>query len=445
MKDEFDKLIDTAKNLELGAAEKESMKTALLSHTQENPVRIWNDARLNIKRQKSSFNILEALSLRPILLVKNMAIGLIIALLFSGGISFAAENALPGDILYPVKIGINEEVRSALTFDSEAKAHWSSRVVERRLEEAEELIAQGGLSADAREKIETNFEKHAENVREIVAQFETEKNLKAASDIESNFEVSLRAHENILNHIAESKADSGTEMRPIIERVRTNIAESTGSRMRLEANVEARTNGEFKAAAEGKLTAAENKIAEVKRFIEQSKNSVEAETAAEAESELNFAESAIMEGRTKIETEAYGEAFVLFQKALRIAQNAKLIMRAEKAFEIPIGIPSRGKNQDQFEIPIGIPGGNNSTDGDKNSPDDGVIFEIPIGLPSPIKKLPEESDGGSASSNVDSSGGGTPGGNISNGDTIIEIPIGTPGGDQRKNTNDSSGGNVKPQ
>ena len=348
MKDELDKIIDAAKNLELSAAEKQSIKTALLSHIEKSPVRAGAGMRLNIiKTQKPYLNILEALSLRPIF-IKNMAIGLIIALIFSGGVSFAAESALPGDILYPVKVGINEEVRGALMFDPEAKAGWNARIVERRLEEAETLAADGKLNAEARAKIESNFEAHAARVRERIVKFETEKNLKAASDIESNFETSLRAHENILNRIANKKTESENEMRPIIERVKTKIRESKEGRTRLEANVEARTNGEFKAAAEGKINAAENKIAEAKRFIEQNKDSVNAETAAKAEAELKLAETAIADGKIKAEAEAYGEAFVLFQKALRIAQNAKLIMQAEKTFNIEIGIPPlhlRGEGQ----------------------------------------------------------------------------------------------------
>ena len=339
MENELDKIINTAKKLGLGTAEKQSIKTALLSHLTKTPVRNSSAVRLNnIKQEKSSVNILDLLSLRPIF-AKNMAIGLIIALIFSGGVSFAAESALPGDVLYPVKVGINEEVRGAFTFNPEAKARWNSRVVERRLEETETLVASGNLNAEARAKIESNFEDHANRVREHIVRFETEKDLKAAADVGSNFETSLRAHENILSHLAENKSGSEAQTRPIIEKVRTKIKESAKARTRLEASVEARTNGEFKAAAEGKLGAAENKIAEAERFIEQNKDSVSAETAIKAEAELELAQTAIAEGKAKIEAEAYGEAFVLFQKVLRIAQNAKLVVQAEKTFEIEIGIP----------------------------------------------------------------------------------------------------------
>ena len=37
--------------------------------------------------------------------IRSMALTLILALFLGGGASYAAEAALPGDILYPVKIG----------------------------------------------------------------------------------------------------------------------------------------------------------------------------------------------------------------------------------------------------------------------------------------------------------------------------------------------------
>ena len=340
--------------MELGTAEKQNIKSALFLHIEKNPVRAGASQRLsNIKREKPRLNILEVLSLRPIF-IKNMAIALIIVLLVSGGASYAAEGALPGGVLYPIKVGINEEVVAALTFNSESKANWNARIAERRLEEAEELAAGGGLSADARAKIEANFDKHAERVQARIVRFETEKNLKAASDIGSNFETSLRAHENILNRIAENKTETEAEVKQILKKVKTKIKESEAERNRVEAKVEARTNGEFKAAAAGKMGAAENKITEARGFIGKNGGSVNTETAGKADAELKLAESAVTDGKTKMGVEAYGEAFVFFQKAIRIAQNAKLIMQAEKTFEIEIGIPSlhlRGEGQSKVVPP----------------------------------------------------------------------------------------------
>ena len=69
---------------------------------------------------------------------KFMPIFLIVTLLVSagGGVSIAAEGALPGDGLYPVKISINEKVVAAFSVSVDAAANWEARLAERRLEEA---------------------------------------------------------------------------------------------------------------------------------------------------------------------------------------------------------------------------------------------------------------------------------------------------------------------
>lgn len=55
-----------------------------------------------------------------------------------------AENTIPGDILYPVKVKFNEEVRSSLTFSPYQKVEWETVRLERRISEAQ-LLANAGL------------------------------------------------------------------------------------------------------------------------------------------------------------------------------------------------------------------------------------------------------------------------------------------------------------
>ena len=54
-----------------------------------------------------------------------------------------AENTVPGDILYPVKVKFNEEVRGSLTFSPYEKVEWETERLERRISEAQLLAAAG--------------------------------------------------------------------------------------------------------------------------------------------------------------------------------------------------------------------------------------------------------------------------------------------------------------
>lgn len=133
---------------------------------------------------------------------------LLIAVFVGGGVSFASENSLPGDLLYPVKVRVNEEVRAALTVSAEAKADWEARRAERRLEEAAELSSKGEFSVEKREKVESNFKRHVEKVRARIAELETKADLKAAADLSAKMEISLRVHEAILQNFMSSESDA---------------------------------------------------------------------------------------------------------------------------------------------------------------------------------------------------------------------------------------------
>lgn len=67
-------------------------------------------------------------------------------LLVTGGVSYAAEGALPGDLLYGVKVGVTESLMTALTPAGDAQADWQIEIAERRLHEAAELAHAGRLS-----------------------------------------------------------------------------------------------------------------------------------------------------------------------------------------------------------------------------------------------------------------------------------------------------------
>lgn len=88
--------------------------------------------------------------------------GMLIVVILGSGISFAAENSLPGELLYPVKLNFNEEVRSLTLFSEEEKTEWETRRAERRIEEGEKLFVKGNLNEEKRKEIEEAFTRHAD-------------------------------------------------------------------------------------------------------------------------------------------------------------------------------------------------------------------------------------------------------------------------------------------
>ena len=345
MDTDMQNIFRTLRRVGLSPAEKKSVRAGVALFMEQHPVRNIALARQRIEeRSKSAHSAYAEVSALQSLLsrLQPMFIALLIALVVGGGTSFAAESALPGDALYPVKVSINEEVGSFLAFSEEAQARFDTRRAEKRLEEAEQLTIKGRLDSETSASIESRFAAHAEALEEDAQAIAAKNDSRAAFEVHSNFEASLSAHERILAQLALKETDVRAVLEPLLLSVRTRLQTTARARSSAEADIRAKTNGEFKTAAEGKLGAAENKLREVRGFIERKKASVSADAHAKAEARLRAATEVIARGKTEMEAQTYGSAFASFEEASRIAQEAKLLLAAEERIGIEIDVPGIG-------------------------------------------------------------------------------------------------------
>ncbi len=282
------------------------------------------------------------------------AIIVIIALVLGGGASVAAEQATPGSLLYPVKVNINEGVIGALSFSAKAKADWDVRVTERRLEEAEELSAEGKLDADARAQIEENFQAHADRVHERISDFQARSDFNSAADVTANFVTSLRAHEAILERLALEHASEASEVGHIIVKVSEQESITAKERTKAEASASAQASPDVQAAAEGRMGAAENKIAEVKGFLDRIKASLTASAVASAEAQLAVADKFFADGKVKLDAKAYAEAFTLFGKAHEAAQAVKLMLDSSERLDLDIRMDTKSDTETKSTNSAGV-------------------------------------------------------------------------------------------
>ncbi len=127
-----------------------------------------------------------------------MVPALALVLVFGGAsTTAAAQGALPGDFLYPVKISVNEAIKVALATTPVAKAEVSAELAVRRVEEAEVLASRGQLTPEAGEKLAANFEVHADTAATLATELEGQ-DPDAATDLRTKLDSSLLAHGEIL-------------------------------------------------------------------------------------------------------------------------------------------------------------------------------------------------------------------------------------------------------
>lgn len=260
------------------------------------------------------------------------AIILLVALI-GGGFSAAAERSLPGDSLYPVKVELNENVRAWAAVSAEAEASLQTKLAERRLEEAEKLAVEGTLNADARAKIESEFDAHVQTYKQKLDEFEDKDSAKALS-VTSNFKNSLQTHVRIMEDIS-AGVDNETRahLNGLIDKARAERDNAVRDEEQLEAKVKAEARTYTQTAAQGKMKAAMNKIAEVKGFVDARKETMDDEAKANVEARIRLAEETLAQGKAQLDAGVYGEAFILFQESHNVAQQAKLLVRAKAEFE----------------------------------------------------------------------------------------------------------------
>lgn len=93
--------------------------------------------------------------------ISQFAVAPMAILLIFAGTAYAAAGSLPGDLLYPVKIHVNEPVEVAFATSPQAQVALQQHLAKERVSEAQALAAAGRLDATTTQELQDNFEVHA--------------------------------------------------------------------------------------------------------------------------------------------------------------------------------------------------------------------------------------------------------------------------------------------
>lgn len=325
------------KKVGLTVGEKEKIRGVILQFISQNKF-VRNDSIIRHKYWRERNIFLLILNSKP--MIASLIAAVLIA--FSGGAAAAAENTVPGDLLYPVKLKINEEVRSILSLNPEAKIAWDTRRAERRLEETEKLAKANKLTTSTAVMLAEKFKDFSEKANARLEKLQSNGQLtdEQIEKLKENFEVSIKAHEEALSRIQE-RTEEKTKLKAIIDSVRDQASSTIRERVEKEIKLmEENSTSTLKIVAENRKNAANNKISEVENFINQSTEKVSAENKAEALNKLTIAKNDILEGDKLYNEEKYGEAIIKYSEAHRDAQEAKKYLTGHFRLEAKINTTS---------------------------------------------------------------------------------------------------------
>lgn len=395
MNEKFETLLkEKAEGVRFSADEKSQMKNRLHSFMRMYPVRNAEPRRQDM--QESKKNIIANLAFFRL---KYMtAFALAILLFVSGGMTYAAEGSLPGDLLYPVKLHVSEPVRQYLSFSTESKAQLEAELAKKRLAEAEEMAANGTLDSTVAADLEANFKAHADRAGSYVRELSANGNADAAATISTNLETSLLGHGKILDTLGVANVELYDELKGIGESVHAQVNAAADVRSKIEAEAAQQLGARADAAAHAKIKLAENAVASARAILDKMKSSLSAETAAKAEGQLQAAETDIAQAKAHIAAKAYTDAFTLLQHSLRTAESLKLFLNVQSHLKLNMDIGT-------IHISIGAAGEGSATSSGSTSgatstgAQGGVNITVPGGSSSVDVKINTDTKAGSSSIN----------------------------------------------
>ncbi|MBP9816728.1 MAG: hypothetical protein KBD05_01750 [Candidatus Pacebacteria bacterium] len=245
----------------------------------------------------------------------------------AGGVSLAAEDAVPGDAMYALKVNVNEPLYTLTAVTPSAKAAVATSRAERRLKEAEVLAARGSLDETAVAELSERFHDSADEAASHIEELSDtapEKSIDASVELESV----LSAHGRIIDDIIAARNGDTEEA---LAMLRVDIAEKK-EKVALERD---ESDVPSKEASEHVLADAARDAEVAVRDLAERSEGLTAEDSLAIGNRVALITEAIDSGKAKHELGAYQGAVADFARAKTAIGVGKRLLEAKFRFETP--------------------------------------------------------------------------------------------------------------
>lgn len=164
--------------------EKVQMKELLVAHMEKNPLRGG--------KKTAWYAPFTFLFSKPV-----VGLALCITLVTGVSTSYAAESALPGDVLYPVKVNVNENVHALVLFSDESKAQWELERANRRIVELQALEKRGQVSEELHSQMEDRYTFFQNRAEERLKKLQLQGKTEAATQVQQRLDFAEKKHEDL--------------------------------------------------------------------------------------------------------------------------------------------------------------------------------------------------------------------------------------------------------
>ncbi len=203
MNENFKKIIEGVKEIKMTDQEKMSAHVRLTSFMESNPLPVKNIVPIK-SPYFHPFNFMHFAKV-AVMAVLVLAIG-------TGGLSYASAGALPGDLLYPIKINLNEGLRGSMISDARTKTVWQAKRLETRITEIKTLQASGKFTDGASEVATARFIEHASDLNASLAEASGKGDKETLSLVTERIKASFSENTKMAPSATETEDDEITSL-----------------------------------------------------------------------------------------------------------------------------------------------------------------------------------------------------------------------------------------
>ena len=260
MNDKLAKILNKAREVKMTIEEKSLLKSNIMSHMEAGAF----SEEVVHKLPKKSPYVFHSL------FAKGMVLAVVIIVIASGGVSFAANSSLPGEILYTIKVNINEKIKELTLRTPEEKIAWYQEKIAKRLSEINSILDDKEISKTATDDAEKYLDQSIQD-------------LKKASDNlpKDKTEIGLAALSNIKvatqNHPALAKAKTMSAESPKDVNY-TKITDAIENKAVIEIQDEKQKVAESM-VADLDIQISEDNLSGLDTLVEESLNAIETSTS----------------------------------------------------------------------------------------------------------------------------------------------------------------------
>lgn len=258
--------------------------------------------------------------------------------LLGSGICYAADSSVPGELLYPVKIYVNEPIVSAAERTPTDRANWRARQAERRLEEILVLTDRGKLTDDILTTAKRRVAQSVAETNQALGEIEKSDRKSDADLIRTRLKTSLEGRALLLRRLTSKRQINKAALLPFVE----DVDERLASLESLTGSV-ITPSGTHREQTENILRQTKSDLRSLRELARaaQSGSTIEKEDIEDIQKLLDTAEAEYREGKAG--------ALSTGKDALRRANTTRSFFRAGRLLKQPPSLRVRAPKEEKVK------------------------------------------------------------------------------------------------